>query len=139
VIARNDDDLHRATSLAGIGKETIVDRLRHRRGVAIVEDVACNEQGVGLLLLNLREQPGQEMLVFWQSVVSMKHVSEVPIAGSYYLHVFSGVYCEAKLSFFHQSAKDLRGEMTGPFVKLFQKSRAGTFYHDYNYYICNKN
>ena len=54
VIARSDDDLHRGTFLAGVGKETVVGCLRCCRWIAVVEDVARDEQGIGLLILNLR-------------------------------------------------------------------------------------
>ena len=72
VVARGDDDAHRRAMLSSIGQKLIIDRLRLARRVAVIKHIARHKQRIGLLLVDLVEQPTQEVLMLGQPVVTFK-------------------------------------------------------------------
>lgn len=110
MITCRDDDLHAGACLSGVGQEFIVCRLGGSRRIAVVEHVPRYHQGVRLMLLNLSKEPLEKMFVLWQTVVAVKQIAEVPVAGCQYLHaklyVLCGlIYCKVRL-FFHIRVKN---------------------------------
>jgi hypothetical protein len=79
MVACRYDNLHIRTQLGGIRQEFIVGRLGICRRISIVEHIACHKQRIGLMSVYLPQQPSKEMLVLGKPVVTMKHVSKVPI------------------------------------------------------------
>ena len=88
VVAGSDDDVEVRTSLRGLVQKLVVGRLCRCRWVAIVKDVARHEERVGLVRSQLREQPLQKVTMLGQSVVAMKEVADVPVAGGDEFHSF---------------------------------------------------
>ena len=88
MVASRDDDLHVGALLGGIGKKLVICGLCRCRRVAVVEDVSCHEECVGLLLGDSLQEPFQKMLVLRQTVVAMEKVAQVPVAGCYDFHIY---------------------------------------------------
>ena len=81
VIACRDDDLHVRAQLGCIGKELVINGLCCCRWISVIKDVSCDEESIGLLFSDLFQEPFQEMLVFRQTVVAVKQVAQMPVAG----------------------------------------------------------
>ena len=81
VVAGGNDDLHVRAQLGSIGKKLVINGLCRCRWISVIKDVSCYEESIGLLSSYLLQEPFQEMLVFRQTVVAVKQVAQMPVAG----------------------------------------------------------
>ena len=63
------------------GKKLVINGLCRCRWISVIKDVSCYEESIGFLFSDLFQEPFQEMLVFRQTVVAVKQVAQVPVAG----------------------------------------------------------
>ena len=91
MVAGGNDDLHVRAQLGSIGKKLVINGLCRCRWISVIEDVSCDEESIGFLFSDLFQEPFQKMLVFRQTVVAVKQVAQVPVAGCYYLHTHKNV------------------------------------------------
>ena len=54
------------------------------RRIGDIEDIACNQQGIGLLLRQCIDQPRKKCLMLLITVVAEKGLSKMPVGGMYY-------------------------------------------------------
>jgi hypothetical protein len=79
VVAGDDDDLQVWRAQLGPLQETVQLALGGGRGVGIVENVARDQERVGLFTHDRIEQPVEEALVFVGPVVIVQGLAEVPV------------------------------------------------------------
>jgi len=81
VVARDEHDVEPWRALARLLEETVQLFLRLGRRVGVVEDVAGDEQRVGLLGHDGVEQPVEEALVLVGPFVIVQGLAEMPVGG----------------------------------------------------------
>ena len=86
VIAGNDDDIELRTASARLLQETVELALRRGRWVAVVKDIAGNQQRIDILLHKRVEQPVEEALVLVAALESMQGLAQVPVGGVQQAH-----------------------------------------------------
>jgi hypothetical protein len=79
VVAGDDDDVQLRRTRTRLLQETVELALRDRRRVRVVEDVARDQEGVGLLGHDGVEQPVQEALMLVGPVEVVQGLAEVPV------------------------------------------------------------
>jgi hypothetical protein len=91
VVAGDDDDLQVRRAQLGPLQEAVQLALGGGRRVCVVENVARDQERVGLFTDDGIEQPVEEALVFVGPVVIVQGLAEVPVGGVQQPHGESGM------------------------------------------------
>ena len=81
MVAGDHHDIQLRQFFVGANYEVVQTLLGLERWVHRVEDIAGDQQGVGLMLGQLVEQPGEELRVFVVAVLAVEGLAQVPVGG----------------------------------------------------------